>query len=184
MSIIIWILFITLIQLPLILLGWILIPPMAYFKVYYTRKSWCYDYDILAWKWNWFNWVYGNEEDSILNGEQYSAQDSDFKQIVYWSANRNPVNNLRIVPYLTCIVDPIRVKYIGNLDDVLLYDTKIPQWFFCWQGLYSDFYWQFNFRGHLYRAWIGWKLYPTDIYGVTEYRKYGTGFALQFNKVI
>ncbi len=81
---------------------------------------------------------------------------------------------------------------------IFQYDNlKVPQWFYAWQGWYSTFYWQFimpltvrlpftkigYFKGDLMRAWAGWAIYPTDIYGVTEYRKDGAGFKLQFKRV-
>lgn len=196
-----WLIFIFGVQLPLILLGWILIPIAALCKAYKAEGT---TPDTIVnglpdpnYHFTWpFMYIWDNVEDGIANNN-YSGYTNMFMRIVSWSANRNPVNNLRVVPYLTCMIDPKRVGFcgsLGNSDDyfrdmiwqnrVRLYDTHIPQWFFCWQGVYTDWYWQFNFRGGLYRFWIGFKIYPTDIWGVTPYRVGGTGFGLQFNTVI
>lgn len=174
------------------LLGWILIPLAAACKAYKRRKSLYYDYDVMAFTWP-IMWIYNNEEDGIDAGSNYWEAKTKFQQIVYWSANRNPTNNLRFVKYLTCDIVPNKVRFIGSFGDgpwsgtkyenIQKYDTKVPQWFFAWQGLYSCFYWQFMLKGKLKRFWIGWKIYPTDIYGVTPYRKYGSGFGLQFKTV-
>ncbi len=144
-----------------------------------------------------FMWLWDNYEDGIANDTYWKAPNM-FLQIVYWSCLRNPVNNLRIVKFLSCHIKPEKVKFVGSFghtpsvlmkdnpviaDSIYQYDTKIPQWFFAWQDFYSTFYWQFRFFKKLYRFWIGWKIYPTDIYGVTEYRKFGAGFTLQFKKV-
>ena len=177
----IWCIFIV-IYVPMILLGWILIPLAVLFGAYEVRQSQFYDKQILSFTWPiMFPW--GNEEDGISAGRQYKDCGPEWKQIIYWTAVRNPVNNLRFVPILSVIVNPKKVRFIGNLDDIQLYDTKIPQWFFAWQGPYANFYWQFNFLGHLRRFWIGWVIYPTDIFGVTNYRKFGAMFTIQFKVV-
>lgn len=182
-----WILFIILLLI-LIAVGWILIPIAALCKAYAPEDT---TSDDPNYHFTWpFMYLWDNYEDGIANNN-YSHYTNMFMRIVSWSANRNPVNNLRVVPILTCMIDPDRVGFVGSFGDdsapkdiIDLYDTHIPQWFFCWQGLYTDFYWQFNLNGHLYRFWIGWKIYPTDIYGVTPYRIRGSGFGLQFNKVL
>jgi hypothetical protein len=40
-----------------------------------------------------------------------------------------------------------------------------------------------NVGGRLRRLWIGWKIKPTDIYGVTAYRADGAGYTTQFKVV-
>lgn len=176
--------------------GWILVPTAAAFKAYKKEN------ELYHFTWP-FMFPWDNYGDGIANDTYYKAPNM-FLQILYWSCVRNPTNNLRIVPILSCNIDPSKVDFIGNFGSkkqlfalsklfnqpettkeiINKYDTKVPQWFFAWQGLYSNFYWQFMMRGHLWRFWIGWKIYPTDVYGVTEYRKFGAGFALQFKKVV
>jgi hypothetical protein len=185
----IWLLFLMC-QIPFFILGWILIPLAAACKAYETRISPVTGKTGVHWTWKiMFPW--GNEEDGILAGQIYRDFKNDFLQIVYWTALRNPTNNLRYVPHISCKINPKKVGFIGSFgsssfhyhETLLKYDTKVPQWFFAWQGLYSNFYVQFNLRGKLRRFWIGWKIFPTDIYGVTEYRKHGAGFATQWKVV-
>lgn len=180
-----WILFEILIDIPLMLLGWILIPIMAGLKRYEVRQSQVNTNMIFAWK-DSFMWVWGNEEDGILGGAEYFDPDiSEWRHIVLWCANRNPTNNLRYVPGLSLMINKERVGYIGNMSDIKLYDTPIPQWFFAWQGFYTGFWWQFVLFGKLKRFWIGFKIYPTDTLLQTSlgYRLHGAGFALQFKSV-
>lgn len=149
---------------------------------------------------NWrFMFLWDNYEDGIAAGEQYWKAPNRFIQIVYWSCLRNPVNNLRIVPFLSVKINPDNVKFIGKVDGlrwnlteedkdqhkvlIQMFDTKVPQWYYARDGLYSTFYIQFNALGHLRRFWIGWKIYPTDVYGVTPYRKHGAGFTSQLKVV-
>lgn len=183
-SLITWASFLS-IQIPLFLLGHLIIPFLALFKMYYVRKSHYYNKQIAAFFWP-FNYIWGNEEDGVLAGHQYKDYKDDDWQVWYWSAVRNPTNNLRFIPILSCRVDPNLIDWVGSLPESAspkAYDMKTALWYYCWQGLYTNFYWQFYLKDDLYRFWIGWKLYPADILGVTEYRKYGAGFAVQFKRV-
>lgn len=209
-SIPLWLAFTFLIYVPLIILGWILIPLAVWFEAYEETSPLGQEpNDISKWKWHFtwpIMWLWDNWEDGIAAGRQYKDCGSLGKQIIYWSCQRNPVNNLRITPWLSCKINPEKVKFIGNFtvdhsafrfvpysnceldryfaeEEVRLFDTKIPQWFFAWHGIYSNFYWQFKLKGKLRRFWIGWKIMPKDIYGVSTYRSRGSGFALQW-KVI
>ena len=181
-----WILFTFLINLPLIIIGWVLVPIAALCNAYESYQG----FDGVGaprvqYRFTWpFMWVWDNYEDGIAN-DTYVKFDSMFMKIVYWSCLRNPVNNLRIVPYLSCKIEPKKVGFTGSYIGIGIekYDTKIPNWFFTWHGLYTSFWWQFNLFGKLRRLWIGWAIYPTDIYGVTKYRERGAGFKTQF-KVI
>jgi hypothetical protein len=128
-------------------------------------------------------YIFGNEEDSIINGKQYFDAGSERAQIVYWSMIRNPVNNLRFIRPFSFLLAPDKVGHIGsctNLDD---YDKLTPQWFFAWHGLYSNLFWQFKLNGKLKRFWIGWAIYPTDVRGVTRYRQFGVMFTIQYKTV-
>lgn len=188
----IYLTFIFLIFLPLVLLGWILIPLAVLFKAYKAipmlglldgNGDPRVDYHF-TWK---FMHVWDNWEDGIAAGKQYKNMGSIPKQIIYWSCIRNPVNNLRIIPYLSCKIDPTKVNYIGGPHKSMeAFDKKppVPEWFFAWQGIYSNIFWQFKLFGKLRRLWIGWKIFPSDILR-TEfgYRKNGAGFAIQFKVV-
>lgn len=199
-----WVIFYFGVLIPMIVFGWVLIPIMALLGRYEFRAS-KYFYinngevpkKILAWHDKWM-WPWGNEEDGIAAGRQYQDAGATWKQIIYWSALRNPVNNLRFVPLLSVKIDPEKIGYVGRVKGfdavesprdnerryILDYfDKPCPQWFLCWQGAYSNFYWQFTVNRKLYRFWIGWKIFPTDIYGVTTYRKPGAGFAAQLKVV-
>lgn len=178
-----WIVF-TAIQFPLLLLGLILIPLIAKLKRYEVRKSKVFDKDILSWKDKWM-WPWGNEEDSILNGAQYYDAGSTFKQIVYWSAVRNPVNNLRYTPILSLKIESDKVEFIGsNVADIKEYDHNIEMWYLCWHGIYSNLRVQTKIFGSLWRFWIGWKIYPEDsIRPVVGHRVPGAGVAYQIKKL-
>jgi hypothetical protein len=191
-----WVLF-SLFRSVMILIGWILVPVAVWAGAYYNRPSRYYQKEILSFKWA-FMFPWGNEEDGIASGDWYYDAGSVDKQIIYWSCIRNPANNLRFVPLISCDIMPINVRFTGSFGEwlgpswsvsmppsteVRLYDTKVPQWFLAWHGIYSCWYWQFMFRGELRRLWVGWKIYPTDVYGVTEYRRHGAGFATQFKVV-
>lgn len=199
-----WALFGVIVFLPLCLLSWIMVPVAAICGAYKAVK----DEDgagnpRVEYHFTWpFMFVFDNFEDGIAN-DTYVFYPDMFRKIVYWSCIRNPINNLRIVPVLSCKINPNRVYFIGSFFNLLpgdpmlatmahsiegeelirKYDTKIPHWFFAWHGLYSNFYWQFNAFGKLWRFWIGHKIQPADIYGVSTYRQPGAGFATQFKRV-
>jgi hypothetical protein len=208
-----WILFELCIDIPLMLAGWIVVPIAAACGAYTIdvkmvgdSKSTGQAVKTAHFTWRWM-WLWDNEEDGIANDTYWKAPNM-FQQIVYWSCIRNSTNNVRFVPYLNVMIDPAKVGFRGTIDtgeqwwtfehipgeeipkegsvdwsEIKLFDTKCVQWFFAWQGFYSCWYWQFLFRGSMRRLWIGWKIYPTDIYGVTEYRKNGAGFGIQFKAV-
>lgn len=191
-----WLLFWALILTPLMVLGWILVPLAVLLRAYEPTGEQCNQLGIIYYKyrftWPWLDAIYGNWEDGCCAGWQYKIFGSIGRQIIYWSCARNPVNNLRIVPYLSCKIDPAQVRFVGSYGNcdgtgvtasVLHYDTGTPQWFFAWHGLYSNFYWQFKAFGVLKRVWVGWKVMPADIFGVSPYRQPGAGFALQFKTI-
>lgn len=181
-----WLLF-EAIHIPLIIFGWFSIPCFAILGLYIRRRSKYFDKEIYAWSFKWFDYIYGNEEDGILNGAQYRDMKDNDLQIIYWTALRNPTNNLRFVPILSCKINPAKVEFTGSYgskpQSAPLYDKKYPHWFFAWCGLYSCLYWQFEWRGKLKRFWIGWAIYPNDINGVTPYRKPSAGFKVQLKDI-
>lgn len=189
----IWALF-TIVAVPFVVLGLVVIPISLLRKDIEFRQSKYFLKLITAWG-SRLMWLWGNEEDGLdKNGELKD-------RIFYWTALRNPVNNHRFVKYVGCRINPDRVRFIGSYGSVTRflgftpskesefylginrYDTKTPQWFLAWQGIYSNFYLQFAINRKLYRAWVGWKIFPTDIFGVTPYRKYGAGFVYQLKRV-
>ena len=219
-SIVVWLAYTLIIFVPLFLIGLVLVPlatvcgtyDVTFDPVKYAKGE---DPDVYHFTWP-FMWLWDNYEDGIANTMYYQSP-SFFKVVMKWYF-RNPVNNLRLVPYLSCDIHPNKVSFWCSTGDFTFlepapatddffqpglmrimydFDTKVPQWWFAWQGLYSNFWWQFEMpftvkipftslgysEGDLIRFWCGWKLYPTDIYGVTEYRKRGASFAHQFKRI-
>jgi hypothetical protein len=180
-----WFLFFLFIRIPLIILGYITVPLALLFQAYRLEKSKYNGQFIYVFTWDWML-PWQNQE----NGFYYNGYfDHGFiLTSLRWTLIRNPVNGLREVKYLSCLIDPKRVRFMGTFGDsdqkylpkeeVMKYDTKVPHWFLCWHGLYSCIYWQVNIFG-LRRLWIGWKIRPNDVYGVSAYRAYGAGFATQ-----
>ena len=184
------------------ILGWIVIPPMALYWKNTTKYkvSIVNGRMILVWKYC-FMWPWSNDEDGILAGEEYLDKPEWFR-IIYWTAKRNPGNNMRFVKYLSCKIDPSKVRYISSpSSDLILqrwytenfetpfnrnYDRDdLTFWYLCWHGLYSNIRWQFMFRGSIYRLWLGWKIYPHDMNGIPEndYRFHGAGFGRQAKRI-
>jgi len=183
-SILTWPVMIT-INLIAIVLGWVLIPIAVLCRAYIAYAPGQYGHYKYKFTWAWLNRVYGNWEDGIAAGWQYKDTGSVPLQIIYWSCNRNPVNNLRTVPYLSCKVSAKDIGYIGSFgQQPLLYDAIVTQlqWFFVWQGPYTGFYYVAKWPVFgLRRLWLGFKLYPDNsIKGASPYQKAGVGFAMQF----
>lgn len=193
-----YIVFYFLIKIPFSALGLFLVPLMALFWRYTTKTeiSVINGREILNWK-HKFMFIWGNNEDGIMGAEEFKNS-SNFVRIVYWSAYRNPANNLRFVPYITCKINPSKVNLRvfakvkdlnGNIlenysrrdldRDSLRYTTLI------WQGLYSNLRIQFKMFGKIWRFWIGWKIYAHDIFGTSpnDYRIKGAGFATQLKRI-
>ena len=201
-----WIAYQVFIFIPLMLLGWIVVPIATALKAYRIdvkmvgdNKSTGTPKKIFHFTWKAM-FIWDNVEDGIYNDTYWKAPNV-FLQIVYWSCLRNPVNNLRVAPVLSCKIKADKVRFLGsftkredNWNDwdtswesvTRKYDTKIPQWFFAWQNIWhSNFYWQFEAFGKLWRFWIGnAKVYPTDIFGGPYgYREVGAGPVAQFKRV-
>lgn len=184
-------------RLVVILLGWLVIPPMALFHKYTTQTetSIINGRTILNFKYKWmFPW--NNNEDGVLAGEELIGY-PDTIRIIYWTAWRNPANNLRFIKHLSVKINPEKVKFIGtkyvkDIDGVkkiaLLRDYDKDKYrFFCltWQGMYYNIRFQWKMFGKIWRFWVGWKLYPHDKLGLPnwDYRRYGAGFATQFKRI-
>jgi hypothetical protein len=193
-----WIAYQLFIFIPLMLLGWVMVPIAAACGAYKKVQ----DKDGAGnpraeYHFTWpFMFVWDNVEDGVAN-DTYVNFKSMFMKIVYWSCFRNPVNNLRITPLLSCKINGSKVRFYGSFGSVktplnelqktiMLYDTKVPQWFFAYQNIWhSNFYWQFNAFGKLWRFWLGnCKVYPTDILFLPlGYREKGSGPVAQFKRV-
>lgn len=170
-----------LIWIPLLLIGWVLIPLAAVTGSYAEGKSRVYDKVITRWK-RPIMYPWGNEEDGIVAGEQLINWPI-WIRIIYWSAFRNPVNNLRFVKYLRCDLNPGLIEYMASFSNPLDDDLKGELWYYCYQGYYSNYRAQFKLFGQIYRFWIGWKIYPSSIQSIPEYQRHGVGFALQLKRV-
>lgn len=173
----------------LIIIGWVVVPIGAAFKLY----DWQIGKDGAGnprWEAHFtpkWLWLWSNDEDGIAN-DTYVKFKSEFLQILYWSCWRNPVNNLRYVPYLSVKINPLHVRYWGSFGShpgvADLYDKNdLSFWYYCWHGVYSNFRIHFKFIKWRFRFWIGWKVFPGDVHGVSEYRKKSAGFAIQFKRV-
>lgn len=179
------------VALPLWVLGALTIPLVAKMGKVKTRPSNAYrdKRGILAWEWEWYNWLFGNEEDGIDGAEWYRELHKDwtvYKRIVMWSAFRNPTNNMRFWPYVNPRIDSGRIKWYGNYDaQVSGLSTGKFAWSYTWQGVFSNLLLVFPFRGSIYRAWIGWKLRPSDSRGISEddYRFPRCGFGTQLKRI-
>jgi hypothetical protein len=185
-----------------IALGWVVVPIAAMAKAYYKTAGWNGDGTskwIYRFTWGWMK-PWDNWDDGIAN-DTYVHFKSMFMKIIYWSCARNPANGLRTMPLISVKLDPSRIRFVGSfgswgtIDEATVrkYDTKIPHWFLCWQGPYSNLYIHWEMFGNLYRFWIGWKIYPADIYGGNYpadypngrfgYRSKGAGPVIQLKRV-
>lgn len=175
----------------LIVIGFIVVPIAVLCRAYHVRQSTVYPERIVRAFTSKFMWLYGNEEEGI----GYYGEGSTAQKILYSECVRNPVNNLRYVPVASLKIDPSKVRFVGTLGD---FEDNLPQdtvrkydldaenfWSLTWHGMYS------NIRGHFklgktrYRFWLGWKIYPEDMYGIPadSHRAARVGFATQFKRI-
>jgi hypothetical protein len=182
-----WILYVCLF-LVLVVIGWPLVIIAALLEAYEVTDQ---NYDkpkdgpIYHFTWPWM-FLWDNFEDGIANKNYYTAPNL-FLQILYWY-NRNPVNNLRITPILSLVIDPKRVRWVGSFRfgaHPMVYDNsnKLPMWFLCWCGPYICYrrqYWRGN---KLIEFWVGWRIWPADslVEKITSAsRARGSGFTMQW----
>lgn len=172
-------------RLILIVLGWVMVPfalilnqrQQITSRVHYPRV-------ISTFK--GIFWLWGNDEDGVMAAHEFQTYPGWFR-IIYWCAFRNPVNNLRFVPWVSCHIQPDKIKFIGSRPGRMGYDNQTPEseWFYCYQGLYSNIWIQFKMFGSVWRFWTGWKIFPKDQLGLdtSSYRRHGAGFATQFKRL-
>lgn len=178
---------------PLWTIGAITIPIMARFasRTAYIRPSRAYadGRPVYSWKWDWYNYIFGNEEDGISGAVWYRYEHGDwtwYKRTVMWSAFRNPTNNMRFWTWCNPRIRPDEVRFMGEPapEDAGIATGRYV-WTYVWQGVFSGLKLVIPFRGKFYRFWIGWKLRPEDRYGVSpdDYRFPRCGFGTQFKRV-
>lgn len=197
-----WIVFLV-IRTIFIFLGLIIVPIASIFHLHTTRveKSKINGRYIINWKFRLL-YPWGNDEDGVEAGDELKGYPV-FIRIIYWSAIRNPVNNLRFIKGLYCKLDPSRIKFLAtkpnDITGIKVYsygDQRLPNVYIydddrfrfislTWQGVYSNLRIQFKMLNKIWRFWIGWKIYPHDSLGIgeTDYRRFGAGFATQFKRI-
>lgn len=127
----------------------------------------------IAFKWKWLDAWLGNYEDGLCPPWwDLECEGSNWTKRMKWFL-RNPVTNLRFCPIISTKPKPDSVGWIG--DDYLAPDG-VPGFFVCWQGLYGGIRWQNAKRG----IWFGWKVIPTDRFGVHDYRLKGIGISCHY----
>lgn len=148
---------------------------------------------LLQWKPAW-GWLYGNLEDSIAGPQWWKDRIEGVdlrKEAFLWSAWRNPVNNLRFLPFINPVPDPKRVRWVGNSIDphvdlairrTEVLNMKSPIWCYARQGIYAGFWmiWPWSATRH-FRFRIGWKILGKDaVRGIVDdYRRFYFPFAFQ-----
>jgi len=167
------------------LLGFPLCGWFAYREQWYARTSLYFNRTILVWSKSWM-WLWGNEENGVAGPLWYAQENPTWSQrwrAFVWSAWRNPTCNLRFMTPFGFLIDPRRVRYVGNTldpDADYLKDPSRTLYYFAWCGWYSGFW--LIYRGFQLR--VGWKIIPKDKDGLaaTDYRRKGCGAALQLQK--
>jgi len=132
-------------------------------------------------QWPRWAWLWSNEEDGVAGPTWYAARHpkwSGSKIAFFWSALRNPSNNMRFIPGINPVIVPKKIAYLEH-------HTETTSIVYTWQGIFSGLLITFPIRGRIFRFWWGWKLKPTDVAGVpdTDMRKPRCGFAIQFKRM-
>lgn len=191
-----WILFL-LFRTVFILLGLVIVPILSILNEYTTKieLSRINGRAIVNWKWKLF-YIWSNDEDGVIAGSELIGYPA-WIRMIYWSAIRNPANNLRFIRGLSCPIIADKVKY--NYSEIKLIDDSEPYLInlymydrdnyrfitLTWINYYSNLRIQFKMFNRIWRFWIGWKIYPHDSIEISEhdYRRFGAGFATQFKRV-
>jgi len=176
---------------PLWIVGALIIPPLACARAWELRPSWAYadKRPLLCWRVRLIDLVWGNAEDGVTGAAWYRdlhADWSDTKRAIFWSAFRNPTNNMRFIPIVNPRLRASRIRYRGEYDpETAAKQTGRVAYSFAWQGIYAGLYVIVPIRGRLYRFWWGWKIRPRDTAGIaiTDYRYPRCGFATQLKRV-
>lgn len=195
-----WVLYLVL-RTVFILLGLVIVPILSVLDLTKTEVSKVNNRIIYNWKYKLF-YIWSNDEDGVIAGEELLGYPR-WVRMIYWSAIRNPANNLRFIKGFSCVIEPQNVKFAGTnlkklngtkytiypfvtVGALKMYDSDEFRFItLTWCGFYSNLRIQFKMNGKIWRAWIGYKIYPHDSFGIpeTDYRYHGAGFATQFKRI-
>jgi hypothetical protein len=211
-SLILWSGFLAL-RTALILIGWVVVPIAVHCGAVSMRLRELAGKDVEFWYFTWpWMFLWGNEEEGIAWYGEGSVANRIIYSSCYRNPCNNlryvPWLSLKIDPTavrwlgsgVSCINESsnliLRVSQYykahifianakGTLGDYLkTYDSDAHDfWYFAWHGHYSCYRRHFTVLGRRYRFWLGWKIYPQDIYGVFDHRKESAGFATQFKRI-
>jgi hypothetical protein len=135
-------------------------------------------------------WLWNNQEDGVdgLRGgdsaqawwKDRTSNWSDRKRVYVWSAFRNPVDSLRLVPLLNPNLDPARVRFVGMDHEPAKGEAG---WYFAW--LAGTPYSCLRVERCGFRFWLGWKFHPDDSKGLApgDARATRCDFACQLKRV-
>ena len=173
------------------IVGAAIIPVMAWRQWWELRPSFAYAdrRPVMCWRSRLVDRVWGNAEDGVTGAEWYRALHADWparRCAVFWSAFRNPTNNMRFWPIVNPVIVPRRVHYLGAFDaEQQARDTGAFAFTLTWQGAFAGLRLIVPVRGELYRVWWGWKLRPSDRSGIdpNDYRFPRCGFATQLKRI-
>lgn len=155
------------INLPLFLLGLVLVPFAIWFRV--VQRGPITD-RLIANAPRWL-WLWGNDEDGLA-ADWYDQQHQDwspFRVMYTWSALRNSVNNLRFVPVLSPKLNPAQIGW---------WHSKSGNVIVCWQGWYVGIETPWFHHGYNVQPEDG--LHPGWI-PATDFRWRGIGFRTGLN---
>lgn len=95
----IWFIFVQLVELVAFIVGLFVLLPLAATGAWYTRNSRYFPgRAVTVWRGGKLTWIWGNEEDGVTGAPFYVVQHPNIHMRAYfWSALRNPANNLRFV---------------------------------------------------------------------------------------
>lgn len=173
------------------IVGAAIIPVMAWRQWWELRPSFAYAdrRPVMCWRVRLIDYVWGNAEDGVTGAEWYRALHADWparRCAVFWSAFRNPTNNMRFWPIVNPVIVPRRVHYLGAFDaEQQARETGAFTWSLTWQGVFAGLRLVVPVRGRLVRIWAGWKLRPSDRSGIdpNDYRFPRCGFAIQCKRI-
>lgn len=120
-------------------------------------------------------WLWGNDEEGVDGFEVHHpmfARHPTFRMVWYWSAVRNPFNNIRFAKSVNAVPEPKEYRVWWNS----------PKYGWLIQQRYL-----LGFQVRLFgmRFWFGFKFKPSDLDGPLpewDTRAQGLGFAMQFKK--
>lgn len=175
-----WFILYFLVRLPLILLGFIVVPIAYKFREGNHFPKWA--------------WIWDNKEDGIFGATWFNKGVLDFKTCYRWSAVRNPANNMRFMKLITVLHSDVkRTKIYGDKEipnPKLARERGRAIWHLTLvkPGLLWRFsYWYIKAKpdNKHFRIRFGWKCTPEWIEGenLNEINKYsGVTFQLMPNR--